>query len=121
MWRTFAGLLVLVAAGVAVSHWPPARDHGCRRLGNNIGFLYSRGIGVCANPAEAVRRWEAAGWYERAALQGVGEAANNLGSLYANPMRGKPNLVLARSWFKRALHDGIRELAATVSENLRTI
>jgi hypothetical protein len=36
-------------------------------------------------------------------------------------MRGKPNLVLARAWFKRALRDGTRELAATVTENLHTI
>ena len=151
MWRTIVGLLVLVAAGVTVSHWPPARDYVCGHLDNNVGFLYSRGIGVHADPAEAVRWWEAAashgsaagelnlgyalqsglgvptdetkaaGWYEKAALQGVAAAANNLGSLYTNPMRGKPNLVLARAWFKRALHDGTRELAAAVADNLHTI
>lgn len=44
-----------------------------------------------------------------------------LGSLYTNPTRGKPDLVQAPAWFKHALRDGSRELAATVAANLRTI
>lgn len=151
MWRTLMGVLVLAAAGVVVTRWPPARDYVYGHLDNNIGFLYSRGLGVHKDPVEAVRWWEAAAshgsaagelnlgfalqsglgvatdekkaaeWYGKAALQGVAEAANNLGSLFTNPTHGKPDLVQARAWFKRALRDGNRELAATVAENLRTI
>lgn len=151
MWRIALSVLGIVAVGVVVTQWPPARDYVYGHLDNNIGFLYSRGIGVKRDPVEAVHWWEAAskrgsaagelnlgfalqngegvavdekqaaGWYEKAALQGMPEAANNLGSLYTNPRRGPPNLVLARAWFKRALRDGDRELAATVAENLQTI
>ena len=70
---------------------------------------------------QSVDEAQAAIWYEKAARQGVPEAANNLGSLYTNPATRRPDLVLARAWFKHALATGNAEFARTVAENLRTI
>ena len=151
MWRTAVFGLVLAGIGFVETQWPPARDFTAGHFDNNVGYLYSRGLGVHRDPGEAVHWWRAAAahgspagelnlafalqngtgvvmneeqaafWYERAARRGSPEAANNLGSLYTNPATRRPDLVMARAWFKRALAGGDREFARTVAENLRTV
>ena len=151
MWKYLASFAALAAAWFGLMQWPPASEFVRGRVDNNLGVLYSKGIGVAKDPAAAVRWWTlaaghgsaageinlafalqngagvamdegaAARWYERAARQGVVEAANNLGTLYANPTTRKPDLVLARVWFKRAQRLGDRDLSATIADNLATL
>jgi hypothetical protein len=151
VWKTLAFFAALAAAWTGILQWPPAAEWVRGRLDNNVGVLYSNGIGVRKDPAEAVRWWNAAAahgsaagqlnlayalqngigvasdeaaaatLYERAARQGIAQAANNLGTLYANPTARRPDLVLARVWFKRAQRLGDRDLAATIADNLSTL
>ena len=151
MWKTLAWLLALAAAWAGLLQWPPAAEFVRGRLDNNIGVLYSKGLVVRHDPAEAVRWWTAASqhgsaagqvnlgfalqngvgtpldevaaarWYEQAARQGVAEAANNLAALYTNPATHPPDLVLARVWFKRAQRLGSRDLSAMIADNLATL
>lgn len=151
VWKMAAFLVALALAWAGILQWPPAAEFVRGRLDNNIGVLYSKGLGVRQDPSEAVRWWAAAAghgsaagqvnlgyafqngvgtavdevaaakWYERAARQGVAEAANNLAALYTNPATGRPDLVQARVWFKRALRLGNRDLSATIADNLATL
>jgi TPR repeat protein len=139
---------ILIASAWAVA---PVRHFFLGQAENSIGVLYSKGVGVKRDGAAALRWYEAAAengsaagqfnlayalqlgsgtpidrraaiqWYERAAAQGVAEAANNLGMLYANPASGRPDLVLARTWLKRAISAADPELRATISANLNAM
>jgi TPR repeat protein len=151
VWKLLAFLAALAAAWVGVMLWPPGSAFVRGRLDNNLGFLYSKGIVVKQDAAEANRWWRlaaqhgnaagqinlafalqngvgvavdeaaAAQWYECAARQGVAEAANNLGTLYANPATRKPDLVQAHVWFKRAQRLGDRDLSAMIVDNVATL
>jgi Sel1 repeat len=151
MWKAFVSPVLFVGAIVAVWAYTPSRDFLLGRIDNNIGVLYSKGIGLSRDELQAVRWYEAAArrgstagafnlafalqqgigaaadereaanWYERAAAQGMAEAANNLALMYANPTHGPPNLVLARIWLKRALPLAAHDLAATIAENLQAL
>lgn len=139
---------VLIASVWAAA---PVRRFFLGQAENSMGVLYAKGIGLKQDPAQAAGWYEAAArngsaagqfnlayalqlglgtprnaqeairWYEAAAAQGIAEAANNLGMLYANPTGGKPNLVLAHAWLKKALPLAHPELRATISGNLKAM
>ncbi len=61
---------------------------------------YLWGKGVPENPTEAVQ------WWKQAAEQGVAEAQNNLGSMYAEGIGVPKDPTKAVKWYKRAAEQG---------------
>ena len=151
MWRRILLLALLAAAVTGLALSPSARTFVEGRVANNVGVLYSKGIGVRQDPAAAARwygraaeRGSAAGqfnlgyalqkgigvptdepsaahWYRAAAEQGMAEAANNLAMLYANPSAGRGDLVRARVWLLIAIRNADRTLAASLRESLTAL
>jgi uncharacterized protein len=66
----------------------------------NVGFLYSKGLGVPQNDAEAVR------WYRRAAEGGQREAQYNLGLHYESGLGLAKDMAQARYWIGKAAAAG---------------
>jgi eukaryotic-like serine/threonine-protein kinase len=67
---------------------------------NNIGALYSDGLGVKQDKAEA------RAWFQRAASEGLALAMKNLGELYAEGKGGQQDYTQARQWYERAASAG---------------
>lgn len=63
--------------------------------------MYSEGMGVQRDPAQAVT------WYEKAAEQGNANAAFNLGVAYSNGAGVQQNIQEAARWFRRAAAAGV--------------
>ena len=85
-----------------------AAEQGNANAQFNLGLMYSEGIGVPENDAEAVK------WYRKAAEQGVASAQSNLGMMYENG-RGVPeNHAEAVKWYRKAADQGL----ATAQYNL---
>lgn len=63
--------------------------------------MYSEGMGVQRDPAQAVT------WYEKAAEQGNANAAFNLGVAYSNGAGVQQNIQEAARWFRRAAAVGV--------------
>lgn len=76
--------------------WLPVAESGNEVAAFNIGVLYAQGLGVAADPVEAVR------WYRRSALAGYSNAQFNLGSAYYNSQGTEKNVAQAVSWWERA-------------------
>jgi TPR repeat protein len=74
----------------------PLSEAGVSQAQECIASMYELGCSVDPNGIEAVR------WYERAAAQGSGLAANNLCTLYAVGSAGVPaDREKERDWWKR--------------------
>ena len=65
--------------------------------------MYSRGLGVPQNDAEAVR------WYRLAAEQGGADAQFNLGAMYAQGRGVAQDLAIAYAWILRAVEGASAE------------
>ncbi|MBI1870116.1 MAG: sel1 repeat family protein [Chlamydiae bacterium] len=62
-----------------------------------LGFMYQLGLGVNRNGLEAIK------WLQKAADQGDGSAAHNLGTIYLGGMPGIPvDQDLAKKWYRKA-------------------
>lgn len=81
---------------IALQHWRPAAEAGDAVAAFNIGVLYAQGLGVDADPAEAVR------WYRRSAHAGYANAQFNLGAAYYSGEGIEANVPQAVSWWERA-------------------
>ena len=77
-----------------------AADQGLADAQNNLGVLYTYGVGVQPDPKEAAR------WYRKAAEQGQPNAQFNLAAAYAAG-RGVPlNASEEARWFRMAAEQG---------------
>jgi TPR repeat protein len=77
-----------------------AAEQGNANAQFNLGLMYSEGIGVPENDAEAVK------WYRKAAEQGHAEAESNLGWMYANGYGVPENDAEAVKWYRKAADQG---------------
>ena len=66
----------------------------------NLGVIYSIGLGVPENDAEAVK------WNRKAAEQGYAKAQYNLGVMYANGDGVPENDAEAVKWYRKAAEQG---------------
>jgi len=87
---------------LAVEEWQLAVGEGNLDAAVSLADLYLTGIGVPADPKEAVRL------YRLAAEQGHGVAQLNLGDLYARGLGVERNLIEAHLWLTRAADQGRR-------------
>jgi TPR repeat protein len=76
----------------AIQQYQHEADAGDRIAQYHVGTLYTRGIGVPRDPAEAAR------WYRRAAEQGLNEAQYQLGVIYTQGNGLPRDLVRAYAW-----------------------
>jgi len=109
----------------AIDFLTQAANAGCAEAANNIGYLYSSGTGVPADPSEARR------WYTKATTAGNAAAFYNLGRLLersnsnnandklivddytAAAMRGDPEAMLALG---RIYRDGLYGVGANAKQ-----
>lgn len=75
-------------------------EAGEREAQFQTGLAYETGLGVDADPAEAVR------WYAKAANQGGAAAQNNLGGMYLRGLGVAQNDEEAFLWYQRAAAEG---------------
>lgn len=80
----------------ALEIWKPAAESGDKVSAFNVGVLYAQGLGVDADPVEAVR------WYRRSAIAGYANAQFNLGAAYYSGEGTEVNLAQAASWWEQA-------------------
>jgi TPR repeat protein len=78
----------------------PAADHGDARAQNEMGDIYSYGLGVPQDFAQALD------WYRKAAEQGSPEAQTSLGVLYDDGHGVAQNSAEADAWFRKAADQG---------------
>lgn len=84
----------------------PHAERGDMRAQAAVGFLFQTGLGVKRNVAAAIK------WLEAAALQGSGEAAHNIATLYLTCEPDLPaDKAKSRYWYNRA-----RELGFVVAD-----
>ena len=75
----------------------PIAEGGNAEAQTKVGVLYQLGLGVERNVKNAFY------WLEKAAKQGVGEAAHNLGTLYLTCEPDKPsNPEESKVWYSKA-------------------
>jgi serine/threonine-protein kinase len=84
----------------AMAAYRRADELGIALATNNIGALYSDGLGVKEDKAEART------WFQRAATEGLAFAMKNIGELYQSGTGGQQNYELARQWYERATAAG---------------
>ncbi len=89
--------------GAALEHWRPVAESGDVVAAFNVGVLYAQGLGVEADPVEAVR------WYRRAAHAGYANAQFNLGAAYYRGEGTEVNVSQAVSWWEKAAEQGHAE------------
>ena len=75
-------------------------EQGIARAQHNLGLVYSNGIGVPRNDAEAVK------WYRLAAEQGHAVSQHNIGLMYIFSDGVPQNAVLAYMWESLAAAQG---------------
>ncbi len=73
-----------------------AAEQGNAIAQGNLGFVYSEGLGVTQDYAEAAR------WYRKAAEQGYAKAQGNLGVMYERGQGVPQDYVQAHMWFNLA-------------------
>ncbi len=84
----------------ALNEWIPLAEQGHALAQNNLGFMYTKGMGVTANYAKALY------YYRKAADQGLASAQFNLGFMYEKG-RGVPdNSTEALIWYRLAANQG---------------
>lgn len=87
----------------ALREWQAAATQGDAKARNALGYLYEHGLGVTANPQQALK------WYTAAAEQNYGPAEYNLGLLYRKGAGVPANRDLAVSWLTKAAANGVAE------------
>ena len=80
--------------------WLPLAELGDYAAQSNLGLMYSHGLGVSQDYAEAVR------WYRLAAEQGNADAQYNLGLMYAYSKGVIQEYSTAHMWFNIAARNG---------------
>lgn len=78
----------------------------------DLGNIYSTGLGVPENDAEAVK------WYRLAAEQGLAAAQFNLGNMYRTGEGVPEDGVEAVKWFRLAADQGVSDAGANAQFNL---
>jgi TPR repeat protein len=89
----------------ALNLYRPLADQGNADAQNNLGILYTEGLGVPQDYTEA------AIWFRKAADQGNALAQNNLGILYARGQGVAQDYVSAYVWLTLAAAQGDRDAA----------
>ncbi len=84
----------------ALKWYKQAAQKGDLEAQNNIGYYYSKGMGVTQDLAEALK------WYLKAAEGGSAEAQYNVGTCYYNGSGVAKDMTEAEKWFKRAAQQG---------------
>ncbi|MCH2096393.1 MAG: caspase family protein [Rhodobacteraceae bacterium] len=84
----------------AVQHYKAAAQRGDPTAQNNLGALYTNGLGVEQDDIQAVS------WYRKAAEQGNARAQNNLGLMYRNGRGLEQDDIQAVSWYRKAAEQG---------------
>ena len=84
----------------AIGFFRAAADAGYAMAQNNLGLMYSRGLGVTQNHRQAVA------WYRAAAQQGNASAQFNLGAKYANGEGVELDYLRAHMWWNIAAGNG---------------
>lgn len=88
----------------AMRLWLPLAEQGNRDAQFGVGYMYDKGLGTPADPAEA------ASWYRKAAEQGHHEAQYDLAVLYHTARDGwEPDLERAAEWYLAASENGNAE------------
>ena len=85
---------------VALKEWQPLAEQGDVRAQNELGRMYSQGLGTSKNEIEAVK------WWGIAAHQGYGRAQYNLGLAFANGRGVTMDLAEAVKWYRKAADQG---------------
>lgn len=81
----------------AHKQWSVLAEDGIAEAQAQLAMMYDDGVGVDADPAQAIR------WYHRAARQGHPKAQTNLGVIYGAPgLNGRRDLTQAALWTRRA-------------------
>ena len=75
-------------------------DKGDAAARFNIGLMYFRGEGVPQDYRQARV------WFEKAAMQGLGEAQYNLGAMLELGLGTEKNATIAKSWYKKVAGQG---------------
>lgn len=75
-------------------------DKGDAAARFNIGLMYFRGEGVPQDYRQARV------WFEKAAMQGLGEAQYNLGAMLEQGLGTEKNATTARAWYEKAAGQG---------------
>ena len=71
---------------------------------HNVGMMYSLGKGVKKDSAKAIS------WYEKAAKQGLGISAYNLGEIYQKRGKKDPHAYTkAKYWYEKAIEEKVKE------------
>ncbi|HEY0634322.1 MAG TPA: tetratricopeptide repeat protein [Gammaproteobacteria bacterium] len=96
-----AGHWLWAAEGLTVLQGQAERGDPWAQL--NLGAAYDNGIGVAAEPAQAVH------WYRRAAEQGLAQAQFNLGHSYATGNGVAQDYAEAVRWLVLAARQGMAE------------
>ncbi len=78
----------------------PLAEQGDAEAQNNLGLLYSEGLGVTKNYKEAVN------WFKLSAEQGLSSGQFNLGSMYEHGNGVPQDYILAHMWFNLATSQG---------------
>ena len=76
----------------ALREWEPLAEHGLAEAQYNLGFMYTKGLGVPQDNAEAAK------WYRRAAGQGDSMAQVFLGDMYRKGEGVPQDYVQAHLW-----------------------
>jgi len=84
----------------AVDQFGKAAEQGYAPAQNNLGLMYTRGLGVAKDDAEAVS------WYRKAAEQGYAPAQNYLGLMYQNGQGVAQDDAEAVGWYRKAAEQG---------------
>lgn len=87
-------------AATALNEWLALAKQGDAGAQNMLGMMYSEGVGVPENDAEAVR------WYRLAAEQGQANAQLVLGAMYDNGKGVPENDTEAVRWYRLAAKQG---------------
>ena len=96
----------------ALREFEPLAIAGDASAQTNLGLLYSKGIGVPQNDAEAVK------WYRYAAEQGHAVAQNNLGALYINGLGGPKDPILGLAWLLLSAEGGYQAAATAATASM---
>ncbi len=84
----------------ALKEWLPLAELGDVRAQNELGKMYSEGLGTSKNEFEAVK------WWRKAALQGYAGAQYNLGLAFENGRGVTKDLAEAVKWYRKAADQG---------------
>ncbi len=85
----------------ALMHFVRSADAGYSNGQYAVGFMYSAGQGISANPVEAYK------WKKRAAEQGLSVAQDDVGLALLNGLGVSKDPIEAVKWFRKAAEQGM--------------